>query len=75
MIYGQDQLLDAVKISDLADRFMKYTTSTKIVSQGKTGTSTANSDFGSDAVLALAKDCADIVLAEEGNLVQNLLNE
>ena len=75
LIYGQDQNLNAEKISDLADGFTKYTTTTKIVSQGKASASTANSGFGSDAALTLAKDSADILLAEEGNLVQNLLIE
>jgi hypothetical protein len=65
------------RISELADGFTEYTTTTKIVSKGK---DTADSmpgfnGLGVDAALTLAKDSADILLAPEGNLVQNLLIE
>lgn len=67
------------RISDLADGFTKYTTTTKLVSQGgskstsKNSLNTAGNGFSSDAALTLAKDSADIFFAPEGNLVQNLL--
>jgi len=70
LIYGQeDSMINAEKISDLADGFTKYTTTTKIVSQG------VMSDMGTGATLALVKDSADILLAPDGNLVQNVLIE
>jgi hypothetical protein len=72
----QDQILNVDKIPDiLQNGLTKHTTTAKIVSQEKTGASTANSGLGSDAALIFAKDSVDIVLEEEGNLVQNLLIE
>lgn len=82
LIYGKDQNLNIEKISDVLDGFTKYTTTTKIVSQGKNvdGPRThdgqkATAFTSSEAVLTLAKDSADILLAPSGNLVQNLLIE
>lgn len=82
LIYGKDQNLNIEKISDVLDGFTKYTTTTKIVSQGKNvdGPQThdgkrATAFSSSEAVLTLAKDSADILLAPSGNLVQNLLIE
>jgi hypothetical protein len=75
------------RISELAEGFTKYTTTTKIVSQGNgLGTVDSNahkSDSGmrgesrqsTEAAITLAKDSADILLAPEGNLVQNLIVE
>jgi hypothetical protein len=75
------------RISELAEGFTKYTTTTKIVSQGNgLGTFDSNAhknDSGMDgesrqsteAAITLAKDSADILLTPEGNLVQNLIVE
>jgi len=77
LIYGKGNNINVEKLSELADGFTKYTTTTKIVS--KSGQSDKK-DFdigglGVDAALTLAKDSADILLAPKGNLVQNLLVE
>jgi len=79
LVYGKGDSLNIEKISELADGFTEYTTTTKIVSQGigsnEESGSSALSDFNVDAALTLAKDSADILLAPEGNLVQNILVE
>lgn len=75
------------RISELADGFTKYTTTTKIVSQGKdTATASAQSKKSNSsnieqnrqstqATITLVKDSADILLSPKGNLVQNLIVE
>lgn len=73
------------RISELADGFTKYTTTTKIVSQGKDAGEDVNLNSGiednnqnrpsAEATITLAKDSADILLAPKGNLVQNLIVE
>jgi len=81
LIYGKDDELNTEKITELAEGFTKYTTTTKIVSQGGQGTTTIDhassptNGPSTEAALTLAKDSADILLASEGNLVQNLLVE
>jgi len=84
LIYGKDDDLNTEKISELAEGFTKYTTTTKIVSQGG-GTSINldtnknpkkdNNRQSTEATITLAKDSADILLAPQGNLVQNLIVE
>ena len=73
------------RITELADGFTTYTTTTKIVSQGGNNNkndaksseskSSINTDITAEAAIALAKDSADILLNPTGNLVQNLLVE
>lgn len=82
------------RISELADGFTKYTTTTKIVSQGKdignlpplvannnknnkdhNTNNKSNNRPSTEATITLVKDSADILLAPNGNLVQNLLVE
>jgi hypothetical protein len=84
-------------LSDLADGFSTYTTTTKTISQevkirqggseiilsgvGDETPSRKNNDdrkaklAQAEAVITLVKDSADILLAAEGNLVQNVLVE
>lgn len=69
------------RISELADGFTEYTTTTQIVSQSQSvnndsvPTGSNNPGLSTEATLTLAKDTADILLAPEGNLVQNVLIE
>ena len=85
----------ALRISDLADGFSRYTTTTKSVNQEikerNTGIEIMVNDPNitdpmrrknedrdakiaqAEAALTLAKDSADILLAADGNLVQNIL--
>ena len=70
-----------LRISELADGFTQYTTTTQIVSQGQSvhndsvSTGAKSGGLTTEATLTLAKDTADILLAPKGNLVQNLLIE
>lgn len=83
------------RVSDLADGFSRYTTTTKSVNQEmkarNTGVEILRNDpdvvdpvrrrnedrdakiAQAEAALTLAKDSADILLAADGNLVQNIL--
>ena len=81
------------RISELADGFTKYTTTTKIVSEGKDAVNVSvlatnnrnnikndshekkTNRQSTEATITLVKDSADILLAPEGNLVQNLIVE
>ena len=69
------------RISELADGFTEYTTTTKIVSEGKDagnvvdGEAKSNRRQNTEATITLVKDSADILLAPDGNLVQNLILE
>lgn len=82
LIYGKDQSLNLEKISDIVDGFTKYTTTTKIISQGQSTEKIVLNESkkqslysSSEATLTLAKDSAEILLAPKGNLVQNILIE
>jgi len=76
LIYGKDDNLNAEKLSEIADGFTQYTTTTKVISSGGgTNDQSSRNNFGSEATLTLARDSADILLAPEGNLVQNLVVE
>jgi len=76
LIYGKDDNLNAEKLSEIADGFTQYTTTTKVISSGGgANDQSSGNNFGSEATLTLARDSADILLAPEGNLVQNLLVE
>jgi len=76
LIYGKDDNLNAEKLSEIADGFTQYTTTTKVISSGGgANDESSGNNFGSEATLTLARDSADILLAPEGNLVQNLLVE
>ena len=92
LIAGACKHCIVIRISELAEGFTKYTTTTKIVSQGKDvggnvnlvaigsgGDQAGNNGNASrpstEAAITLAKDSADILLAPEGNLVQNLIVE
>jgi hypothetical protein len=73
------------RITELANGFTTYTTTTKIVSQGgkaskfdKKSTldkSLAMNDIDTEAAITLAKDSADIILNPTGNLIQNIILE
>lgn len=75
MVYGADEEINPAKISELADGFTTYTTTTKIVSQGGSASKdqASSSDLTTEAAIALAKDSADILLHPTGNLVQNII--
>jgi len=76
LIYGKDDNLNAEKLSEIADGFTQYTTTTKVISSGGgANDQSSGNNFGSEATLTLARDSADILLAPEGNLVQNLVVE
>jgi len=86
-------LICCPRISELADGFTKYTTTTKIVSEGKDAVNVSvlatnnrnnikndshekkTNRQSTEATITLVKDSADILLAPEGNLVQNLIVE
>jgi hypothetical protein len=93
LLYGAGESLDVKRLTDLADGFSSYTTTTKTLTQqskalpngeelvlttGKKKLSSKSDDrrkrmVEAEAAITLAKDSADILLAPEGNLVQNLL--
>jgi hypothetical protein len=93
LLYGAGESLDVKRLTDLADGFSSYTTTTKTMNQ-QTKASPNGGELVStsgkkerisklddrrkrmveaEAAITLAKDSADILLAPEGNLVQNLL--
>lgn len=80
LIYGAGDAVDAERLSDLADGFATYTTTTKSIESSSkvlAGASNPNKNslVDAEAVITLAKDASDILLAKNGNLVQNLLVE
>jgi predicted unusual protein kinase regulating ubiquinone biosynthesis (AarF/ABC1/UbiB family) len=93
LIYGASDAVDVDRLSDLADGFSSYTTTTKSVNQQAKAHAgeliLANGDvekiskrkdrkdklMDTEAAITLAKDSADILLARDGNLVQNLIIE
>lgn len=90
LIYGAGNAIDVDRLSDLADGFSSYTTTTKTLTKEANGTMVMkngaidsnardrdrkNRLVEAEAAITLAKDSADILLAPEGNLVQNLFLE
>lgn len=88
LLYGAGSYLEADRLIDLADGFTTYTKATKIVDENTLDTEKRKGSVRlgekakreasvaeAEAALTLAKDSADILLAPEGNLVQNLLVE
>jgi len=76
LLYGTGNAVNAERLSDLADGFAKYTTNTKSIET--TSTEAGNSKnvlADTEAAITLAKDASDILLAKDGNMVQNLLVE
>jgi predicted unusual protein kinase regulating ubiquinone biosynthesis (AarF/ABC1/UbiB family) len=71
LLYGAGDAVDAERLSDLADGFATYTTTTKSLESGKNRNGLADAE----AAITLAKDASDILLAKDGNLVQTLLVE
>jgi hypothetical protein len=85
MLYGAGDSVNFNRLSELANGFSKYTTTTTSVSSG-IGSSgigvhaiTMNNVHkrraDAEAAIILAKDSADVLLDPAGNLVQNLLME
>ena len=93
LIYGASNTVDVDRLSDLAQGFSSYTTTTKSINQQATGHDgelvLTDGNFEriskdqtrkrrlveAESTITLMKDSADILLAKEGNLVQNLLVE
>jgi hypothetical protein len=93
LLYGASDALDVERLSDLADGFSSYTTTTKTINKqagARAGEIVLTSGrkekvssalerkkrmVDAEAAITLAKDSADILLAPEGNLVQNLFIE
>jgi hypothetical protein len=89
LLYGAGEHVDVTRLRELADGFSKYTTTTKTLNaiddpsdesaKGKNGSTTTTTKDAktklveAQAAITLAKDSADVLLAPEGNLVQNLL--
>merc|ERR1712087_42486 len=79
LLYGAGDMIDPERLKDTVSGFRTYTTTTKIIGGkenlvGDAGRE-ASSGVNGEAALTLAKDSADIILAAEGNLVQDLLVE
>jgi hypothetical protein len=94
LLYGAGGALDATRLTDLADGFSSYTTTSKIINE-QVNRGRAEAEIGkprieadqrttlerknrlieTESAITLAKDSADILLAPEGNLLQNLLIE
>lgn len=77
LLYGAGDMIDAERLKDTVAGFSTYTTTTKILG-GKNNLADEEvhekqGAVSNEAALTLAKDSADIILAEEGNLVQNLI--
>jgi len=83
MLYGEGEHINADKISELADGFTQYTTTTKIVCQDGTiddqdkskNLSSSKNGVSAEAAITLAKDSAEIFLNPADNLVQNIIIE
>jgi len=93
LLYGASDAVDIERLTDLADGFSSYTTTTKTINQQAKGHAgelilssggverisksqdRKNRMVEAESTLTLAKDSADILLAKEGNLLQNLLIE
>jgi predicted unusual protein kinase regulating ubiquinone biosynthesis (AarF/ABC1/UbiB family) len=95
LLYGAGDYLDVERVSDLANGFSRYTTTTKSVNheikernigvelvvkepgvENRVDSQYGNRDAKiaqAEAALLLAKDSADILLAADGNLVQDIL--
>ena len=77
LLYGAGDRIDPERLKDTVAGFSTYTTTTKIIGQSDNLTDESNHEtkenLVDDAALTLAKDSADIILAPEGNLVQDLL--
>lgn len=77
LIYGDSDAeeINAEKITDLADGFQTYSTTTKIFSEKVQSASSKSDGSNIEATISLAKDSADILLAPDGNLIQKILVE
>lgn len=80
LLYGAGSAVDAERIADLADGFSTYTTTTKNLNNNNNNveedvSSTKSKLDETEASITLAKDSAEVLLAPEGNLMQNLLVE
>ena len=84
LIYGASDLIDVDRLSELAEGFSSYTTTSKTVSKRNEAKKDdmISPDLhrqrkiaDTESSITLVKDSADILLAPEGNLVQNLLVE
>jgi len=77
LLYGAGDMIDAERLKDTVAGFSEYTTTTKILGQTENlaDKDKHNKKGGVDgeAALTLVKDSADVILAPEGNLVQNLI--
>jgi hypothetical protein len=93
LLYGASDAVDVDRITELADGFSSYTTTTKTINQQakahdgeivliggdvekiSKSRDRKNRMIEAESALTLAKDSADILLAPEGNLLQNILIE
>ena len=87
LIYGSTGAIDVDRLTDLADGFSSYTTTSKtlnqetkvkngiVVSAEEREKARLNKVQEAEAAIALAKDSADILLTENGSLLQTLLLE
>lgn len=82
LIYGATDSVDVSRLTDLADGFSSYTTTTKTINnQNNLEVVLAEEKpleqklVEAEATITLAKDSADVFLDPDGNLVQNLLVE
>jgi len=75
LLYGAGDRIDPERLKDTVAGFSTYTTTTKVIGQSDNLASKheTKENLVDDASLTLAKDSADILLAPEGNLVQDLL--
>jgi hypothetical protein len=85
LVYGASDSVDAKRLTDLAQGFSSFTTTTKKVSESNgivvaergnaldSRLSVTGPSRDTQSLITLLKESADVLLASEGNLIQSLL--